>query len=59
MEHIQVAIVGKPNNGKSTMINRFAKEYISKVGDEPGTTLDYITTEITHEETQYVVYDTA
>lgn len=56
---VRFAIVGKPNNGKSTMINRFAKEYISKVGDEPGTTLDYITTEIEHDNTKYMIYDTA
>ena len=56
---VRFAIVGKPNNGKSTMINRFAKEYISKVWEEPGTTLDYITTEVNHEGTEYMIYDTA
>ncbi len=56
---VRFAIVGKPNNGKSTMINRFAKEYISKVGDEPGTTLDYITTQIDHDNTKFMIYDTA
>lgn len=56
---IRFAIVGKPNWWKSTIINRLAKEYISKVWNEPGTTLDYITTDIKHDDNDYLVYDTA
>jgi len=42
VEHICLAIVGKPNNGKSTLINKLCKSMVSHVSDVAGTTLDYL-----------------
>ena len=39
---LQVAIVGPPNAGKSSLINAMAKRPISIVSAEPGTTRDYV-----------------
>lgn len=36
--HIRVMVVGIPNVGKSSFINRMAKNAIAKVGDRPGVT---------------------
>ncbi|HMY80759.1 MAG TPA: ribosome biogenesis GTPase Der [Candidatus Absconditabacterales bacterium] len=54
-----VSFVGKPNVGKSTLINTFAKSSISKVSDVPGTTLDYVTQEISYGDTIFKLVDTA
>ena len=53
-----VAIVGRPNVGKSSIFNRFAKERIAVVADEPGTTRDRVTAYVTHEERTLTVIDT-
>jgi len=56
---ISFAIVGKPNAGKSTLLNTFVGAYISKVEDKSGTTRDYITTDFVYEGQQYTIFDTA
>jgi len=56
---IHMAIIGKPNAGKSTLLNAFMKKTVSKVESIPGTTRDYIIGEFTAEKKKYVVYDTA
>ena len=54
-----LAIIGKPNVGKSTLLNKLVWEELSKVEDYLGTTRDYITWEFTFEGKNYKVYDTA
>lgn len=56
---IHMAIIGKPNAGKSTLLNTFMKKTVSKVENIPGTTRDYIIGEFSMERKKYVVYDTA
>jgi len=56
---IHMAIIGKPNAGKSTLLNAFMKKTVSKVESIPGTTRDYIVGEFIVEKKKNVVYDTA
>lgn len=58
-EQINVAIVGRPNVGKSSLVNRLSGEERSIVSDTPGTTRDAIDTHINHEGNQFVLIDTA
>ena len=51
-----VAIVGRPNVGKSRLFNRLARRRISIVHDQPGVTRDVISTEI--EDGKYTLLDT-
>jgi GTP-binding protein len=51
-----VAIVGRPNVGKSRLFNRLARKRISIVHDQPGVTRDVISAEI--EEGAYTLLDT-
>jgi len=51
-----VAIVGRPNVGKSRLFNRLARKRISIVHDQPGVTRDVISTEI--EDGAYTLLDT-
>jgi GTPase len=56
---IEVAIIGRPNVGKSTLLNRMAGEERSIVSPIPGTTMDNVDTEITREGRTYRFVDTA
>lgn len=56
---IQLAIVGKPNVGKSTLTNRILGEDRVVVFDEPGTTRDSIFIPMQRDERDYVLIDTA
>ncbi len=54
-----VSFVGRPNVGKSTLLNTFVKSDVSKVSDKPGTTLDYITSQVSYGQTVFKLVDTA
>lgn len=56
---IKVAIVGRPNVGKSTLTNRILGEDRVVVYDMPGTTRDSIYIPMTRDDREYVVIDTA
>lgn len=55
----RIAIVGKPNVGKSSIINKLIGENRVIVSDIAGTTRDAVDTEIVHNGTEYVFIDTA
>ena len=56
---IRVAVIGKPNVGKSSLINRVAGEERVLVSDMPGTTRDAVDMEIENETGRYIFIDTA
>ena len=58
-DSIKIAIVGKPNVGKSSLVNRITGQDINIVTDIPGTTRDSIDTSITHFGKKYTFIDTA
>lgn len=53
-----VAIVGKPNVGKSSLLNRLLGEKVAIVTSKPQTTRTRITGVLTKDETQFVFVDT-
>ncbi len=55
----RIAIVGKPNVGKSSLINKLLGEERLIVSDIAGTTRDAVDTEIVHNGREYVFIDTA
>ena len=55
----KVAIIGKPNVGKSSLINKLAQEERVIVSDIAGTTRDAIDTNIKYDGREYVFIDTA
>lgn len=56
---IRVAVVGRPNVGKSSFINRILGEERLIVSDRPGTTRDVIDAPLTFQGQDYVLVDTA
>ena len=58
-ERPRIAIVGKPNVGKSSLINKLLGEDRLIVSDIAGTTRDAVDTEITFDGKEYVFIDTA
>ena len=53
-----VALVGKPNVGKSTLFNKLAKAKISIIEDTPGVTRDRIYTEVSYKDYKFNLIDT-
>lgn len=58
-DRVRVAIVGKPNVGKSSLINKLIGENRLIVSDIAGTTRDAVDTPVVHNGKEYVFIDTA
>ncbi len=59
-EHpLRIAIVGRPNAGKSTLVNRALGSHRMTVSDVPGTTTDAVDVEVTLGGRRYLLIDTA
>lgn len=56
---IRVAVVGRPNVGKSTLVNRMLGEDRVVVYDQPGTTRDSIYIDYERDDQRYTLIDTA
>lgn len=59
LDSINVAIIGRPNAGKSSLTNKLTNDNRSIVSDVAGTTRDAIDTVVEHEGTYYTIVDTA
>jgi GTP-binding protein len=58
-EYIRIALVGRPNVGKSSLVNRLVGQQRLVVSDLPGTTRDAVDTVCQHEGKSYLLVDTA
>jgi len=56
---VEIAVVGRPNVGKSTLVNRLLGEERVVAFDRPGTTRDAIAIPFEHQGRQYTLIDTA
>jgi GTP-binding protein len=56
---IKVAVIGKPNAGKSSLVNKLLGEDRAIVSDVPGTTRDAIDSELICEQGNFLLIDTA
>jgi GTPase len=56
---IHIAVVGRPNSGKSTLVNRLLGEERLLTGPEAGITRDAIAVDVTWHEQHFRVHDTA
>ncbi|RXM73986.1 ribosome biogenesis GTPase Der [Clostridium tetani] len=58
-EYIRIAFVGKPNVGKSSLINKILGEERNIVSNIPGTTRDAIDSFLERDEDKFILIDTA
>lgn len=58
-QRIRVAVVGRPNAGKSTFVNTLLGEERLLTSDQPGTTRDAVNTVLRIDEQEYLFIDTA
>src|SRR5699024_4724605 len=58
-DFIKVALIGKPNVGKSSLVNKLSGEERAIVSNIPGTTRDASDTIVEHGDDKYVFIDTA
>ncbi len=56
---IRIAVIGRPNVGKSTLVNRFIGEERVIASDMPGTTRDSILVPFSRDEREFMLIDTA
>jgi GTPase len=59
LKPVEIAIIGRPNVGKSTLLNRMAGEERSIVSPIPGTTMDSVDTDVVRNGKVYRFVDTA
>ena len=59
MKLTRIAFIGKPNVGKSTLINSILNESRSITSDKPGTTIDSLEIPFTFKGQNFLIYDTA
>ena len=58
-DRLRIAVIGRPNVGKSTLINRLVGEERLVVFDQPGTTRDSVSVPFERDGAQYELIDTA
>jgi GTP-binding protein len=58
-DEIRIAVLGRPNVGKSTLVNRLLGAPRQVVDDRPGTTMDAVDTPLVVGDRRYVLVDTA
>jgi len=59
VEDLRIAVVGRPNVGKSTLVNRLLGEDRLVVFDQPGTTRDSVEVPFERNDRKYILIDTA